>query len=60
MPARAVVLNGIRKNDGAQFRVLNPSETTQIAGTSRCEEQKVMQNLENHVVSNNNLYFCEY
>jgi antiviral helicase SKI2 len=32
MPARSVVFNSIRKHDGAQFRVLEPGEYTQMAG----------------------------
>lgn len=32
MPARSVVFNSIRKHDGAQFRVLQPGEYTQMAG----------------------------
>jgi superfamily II RNA helicase len=32
MPARSVVYNGIRKNDGNKFRNLDPGEYTQMAG----------------------------
>ena len=32
MPARAIVFNGIRKNDGRGFRDLLPSEYTQMSG----------------------------
>lgn len=32
MPARSVVFNSIRKHDGAQFRVIEPGEYTQMAG----------------------------
>jgi len=32
MPAKAVVFTSIRKHDGTQFRTLQPSEYTQMAG----------------------------
>ncbi|KAL1495601.1 hypothetical protein AB1Y20_016961 [Prymnesium parvum] len=32
MPARSVVFNGIRKNDGSRFRELLPAEYTQMSG----------------------------
>jgi hypothetical protein len=32
MPARCVVMNGIRKHDGTRFRELTPGEYTQMAG----------------------------
>ena len=32
MPARSVVFNGVRKNDGRSFRELLPGEYTQMSG----------------------------
>jgi superfamily II RNA helicase len=32
MPARSVVFNGFRKNDGRSFRDLLPAEYTQMSG----------------------------
>ena len=32
MPARSVVFNGVRKNDGRSFRNLLPGEYTQMSG----------------------------
>jgi antiviral helicase SKI2 len=32
MPTRTVVFNGLRKNDGREFRDLTPGEYTQMSG----------------------------